>query len=213
VTQACLPGRKLEPALVGKRIDELHEAAVRWIQQREAIGKPVAEPAETNESATTEETTAPCPTAAETAADLGPWRAKVDLQSLVEPLATLTNIYGDSKEFSGWISSRKHLAAALREEMLQQRVAGRLIPRRTVERMLQSLDTAFRLILTDAPRSIATRIAPTTMVSTAAIIRDNLEQILKTAREQMLDCLSTDDVMAPLTEATPLEEVDEVAAE
>jgi hypothetical protein len=149
--------------------------------------------------------------AAELERDIGPWRAQIDLASLIEPLGTLTETYGDAPELSRWIQARKHLAAAMREEMLLARTAGRLIPRTTVERMLQSIDTAFRLILTDAPRSIATRIAPTNMAPTAAIIRDSLEQILESGRSQMLEALTGDDVMAPLTEATALD--DEVAAE
>jgi hypothetical protein len=67
--------------------------------------------------------------------------------------------------------------------------------------MLSHLDVGFRLLLTDAPRKIATRIAPNEMVTVSAIVRDAMEQILEAAKAQMLTSLAADDPLLPLAEA------------
>jgi hypothetical protein len=100
-----------------------------------------------------------------------------------------------------WIQQRKFLAAARKEEMLQARVAGRLIARSTVERMIGKMDEAFRLMLTDAPRTVATQIAPNDMARCTAVVRDALEQILTKCKDQMIMSLRADDPLAPLMEA------------
>jgi hypothetical protein len=99
------------------------------------------------------------------------------------------------------VMQRKHLAAARREEMHQARVAGRLIARTTVEHMISHLDVAFRLLLTDAPRKIATQVAPQDMTRTAALVRDTMGQALDAARGHMIASLQNDDPLAPLVEA------------
>ena len=85
--------------------------------------------------------------------------------------------------------------------MLRERVAGRLVARTTVERMIQKVDDAFRLMLTDAPRTVATQIAPNDMARCTAVVRDALEQILTKGKEQLLMSLQADDPLAPLMEA------------
>ena len=67
--------------------------------------------------------------------------------------------------------------------------------------MIQKIDDAFRLMLTDAPRTIATQIAPTDMARCTQVVRDVLEQILSKGRDQMLMSLRADDPLAPLMEA------------
>jgi hypothetical protein len=188
VSQETKPGKKLHPALIGNKINVRHPAALEWIAARDA-----AKPAD------------PVPSAAESEAELGPWRTKVDLASLEEPLTQLTEAYGDCREFEKWVSARGKLATARRQEMLQARVAGKLIARTTVERMIAQIDVAFRLLLSDAPRSIATRIAPANMAGTAAIVRDAMQQILEAGRAQMMESLDTDDPTAPLQEASAAE--------
>jgi hypothetical protein len=63
------------------------------------------------------------------------------------------------------------------------------------------VDTAFRLMLTDAPRSIATRIAPQDVAPVAALIRETISQFLATCRTQLDQSLESDDPMAALAEA------------
>jgi DNA-binding transcriptional regulator YdaS (Cro superfamily) len=206
VTQACRQGQRLYEARSGRGIDVTHDAAVRWLAVRSAASKklepqladpipPVeeAEPVEAEQSVD------------ELQHDLGPWRAQIDLASLVEPLGILTEKYGEAREFGHWVQQRKNLAAAMKEEMLQARVAGRLIARTTVERMLEKIDVAFRLLLSDAPRTIATRIDPNNMVATSAIVREQIEQILQASRAQMIESLNADDPLAPLVEASAAE--------
>jgi hypothetical protein len=216
VTQACRPGKPLYEARSGHGIDVTHEAAVRMLAakagQRQQLQRQLDDPKAPVGVELPGEPEEPEPEPVEAAQsvdeisqELGPWRAQVGLASLVEPLATLTQMYGDARVMSHWVQTRKHLAAAMREEMLLARVAGRLIARTTVDRMIEKIDSAFRLMLSDAPRTIATRIDPGNMVATSAIVRDQLEQILKACQAMMLDSLKADDPMAPLTEATAAE--------
>jgi hypothetical protein len=67
--------------------------------------------------------------------------------------------------------------------------------------MLDHIDVAFRLLLSDAPRSIATHLAPQDMTAATSRIRDVMSQILVAAREHMAASLEADDTMAPLLEA------------
>jgi hypothetical protein len=85
--------------------------------------------------------------------------------------------------------------------MLRERVAGRLIARTTVLRMIDHVDAAFRLLLTDAPRAIATRLGCADMPGAAALIRDVMGQQLDAAQSHMTAALDADDPMAPLAEA------------
>jgi len=207
VTQACRPGGILHPALVGKGVNALHEAAKAWLDRKAAepsTAAPidVAEPdVDTTDEAPKGVRPVHPPSGDEAEAALTPWRAQVDLESLVEPLSTLTERYGSSKEFSDWVKCRKTLEEALKAQMLRERVAGRLIARTTVERMVEKIDEAFRLMLSDAPRSIATRIAPHDMVNTTSVIRDAMEQILQRGKTDMVMVLQADDPLSPLMEA------------
>lgn len=207
VTQACRPGGILHPALVGKGINVLHEAAKAWLERKSAEPSTTGaiDVAATDLDSTEEPpkgvNPVPSPSANEAEPALSPWRAQVDLESLVEPLSTLTEHYGSSKEFSDWVKCRKTLEEALKAQMLRERVAGRLIARTTVERMVEKIDEAFRLMLSDAPRSIATRIAPNDMANTTAVIRDAMEQILQRGKTDMVMVLQADDPLSPLMEA------------
>jgi hypothetical protein len=128
-------------------------------------------------------------------------RGFTNLAELAEPLTVLTERYGNAKEFEGWIRGRKALEEARKAQMLRERIEGRLIARTTVVRMVDHIDTAFRLLLSDAPRAIATRIAPQDVAATAALIRDVMSQHLVACRTKMDDSLAADDPMAPLAEA------------
>jgi len=203
VTQACRPGGTLHAALNGKGINVLHEAAQAWLERKSAdvstITAAIDEAAVEHDDDTTEATTSASPTEAETT--LGPWRAQIDLQSLVEPLSTLTEKYGDSKEFAAWTKCRKTLEDALKAQRMRERVEGRLIARTTVDRMIGKIDEAFRLMLTDAPRTVATQVAPNDMARCTQVVRDALEQILWKAKDHMLMSLRADDPEADLMEA------------
>lgn len=212
VTAACRPGGFLARAVVGKGINALHPAVTTWLARKAAEREQAFAALEDGEELPTpggdeddggeggEATAGPLPSSAESEASLGPWRTQVDLATLTEPLTTLTERYGDAREMASWVKVRKLLEEARRAEMLRERVAGRLIARSTVVRMLDHLDAAFRLILTDSPRTVAIRIAPQDQARCSAIVRDALEQILDKARQQMTVALEADDPLAPLTE-------------
>lgn len=202
VSQACKPGGILHPALTdgGKGINVLHEATRAWLERKAEKRPPIkgAAPIIMTEAPPDEPDHDTTPTPEEAEAALGPWRSQVDLESLLEPLSTLTEKYGDSKEFAAWIKCRRALEEALKAQMLRERVAGRLIARTTVARLMDHVDTAFRFLLADAPRTVATRIAPNDMARTAAIIRDVMEAILDRARLGMAQSLEADNPESPL---------------
>lgn len=133
-------------------------------------------------------------------AELGP-RKWTNLAELAEPLTVLTEHYGDAREFESWIRGRKALEEARKAQMLRERLEGRLIARTTVVRMFEHLDTAFRLLLQDAPRAIATRLAPQEVATVAALVRDVMSQHLVTCRDKLDGSLASDDPLAPLAEA------------
>lgn len=218
LTKACKPDGKLRRAMVGDKIDVEHEDVVRWTTERAAraaveeqlnrVRQPP--PPTANEvtlrtlvAATTSKEEAE-PEAARSAAelerDLGPLRERIDLDSLEEPLATLTEKYGDAKEMSAWVQARKNLAAARREELQLSRVQGRLVARTTVLRMMEHLDAALRVLVSDTPRKIATMLGhhdPRILT----VVRDGLEQQIAAAKAQMQQSLLADDPLAPLQEA------------
>lgn len=124
-----------------------------------------------------------------------------DLGELEEPLTVLSEKYGNAKEFEAWLRARKALEEARKAQMLRERLEGRLIARTTVVRMFDHIDTAFRLLLSDAPRSIATRIAPQDVAAVAALVRDVMSQHLDACKGKLDNSLASDDPMAPLAEA------------
>ena len=124
-----------------------------------------------------------------------------NLAELAEPLSILTERYGDAREFEAWIRARKALEEARKAQMIRERLEGRVIARTTVVRMFEHLDAAFRLLLSDAPRSIATRIAPQDVAAVAALVRDVMSQHLIACRGKIDTSLASDDPMAPLAEA------------
>ena len=132
--------------------------------------------------------------------ELGP-REWTDLGALAEPLTVLSERYGNAKEFEGWIRARKALEEARKAQMLRERLEGRLIARTTVARMFEHVDTAFRLLLSDASRAIATRIAPQDVAATAALVRDVMSQHLDACKGKIDLSLASDDPLAPLAEA------------
>jgi hypothetical protein len=133
-------------------------------------------------------------------ADLGSHKW-TNLAELAEPLTVLTERYGDAREFESWIRGRKALEEARKAQMIRERLEGRLIARTTVVRMFEHLDTAFRLLLSDAPRAIATRIAPQDVATVSALVRDVMSQHLVACRAKIDHSLASDDPMAPLAEA------------
>lgn len=132
--------------------------------------------------------------------ELGP-REWTGLGELAEPLTVLSERYGNAKEFEGWIRARKALEEARKAQMLRERLEGRLIARTTVARMFEHIDTAFRLLLSDASRAIATRIAPQDVAPTAALVRDVMSQHLDACKGKIDLSLASDDPLAPLAEA------------
>jgi hypothetical protein len=203
VTQACQEGGRLHAACEGTSVNVLHKAARAWLFQREGLRleqlppqppEPIP-PIEVD--ADPEEPQRPVDSLE---AELGPL-LRVDLAKIAEPLTRLTERYGEVREFEGWVRSRKALEEARKAEMLRERIEGRLIARTTVNRMLEHMDVAFRLLLSDAPRAIATRIAPQEVPSVAALVRDVMSQHLKSCREHMDQSLAADDPLAPLAEA------------
>lgn len=196
VTQACHEGGRLHAACEGNSVNVLHKAARAWLFEREGLRPP--EPIPPIEvDADPEEPRRPV---ASLEAELGPGQ-QLDLGALEEPLTTLTERYGDVREFEGWVRTRKALEEARKAEMLRERIEQRLIARTTVNRMLEHVDVAFRLLLSDAPRAIATRIAPQEVAAVAALVRDVMSQHLKSCREHMDQSLAADDPLAALAEA------------
>lgn len=214
VTKACREGGRLAKACSGRGVNVLHPAARGWLAERAALarardleaaengeGIPVDDPGDPGERDDDEGDGPPTTPAAGRpgATETSTWDGK--LADLEEPLATVTEHYGTAPAFAGWIRCRKSLEEARKAEMLRERVEGRLIARTTVVRMLDHLDVAFRLLLTDAPRSIATRLGVADVAEAARVVRDVMSQHLVAARDHMTASLDADDPTAPLMEA------------
>lgn len=201
VTKACKPGGRLEPACGrGGQVNVLHPAARKWLAQREAaraLDEIPVDGADAPEADAPEPSDAP-PAPAQL---LMPWQANVDLAELEQPLTELTERYGSAEAFCNWVKSRKMLEEARKAELLRERIAGRLIARTTVVRMVDHFDAACRLLLTDAPRTIATRLGCADMTAAAALVRDVMSQQLDAALSHMIASLDADDPMMPLAEA------------
>ena len=204
VTQACREGGRLHQACDGNSVNVLHKDARRWLFEREGTRleqlPPPAEPLpDVPPIEVDEDPEEPERPVASLEAELGPGQ-RIDLAALAEPLTTLTERYGDVREFEAWVRTRKALEEARKAEMLRERIEGRLIARTTVVRMFDHIDTAFRLLLSDAPRAIATRISPQEVATVAALVRDVMGQHLKSCRDHIDQSLAADDPLAPLAE-------------
>lgn len=211
MTQSCRPGGRLAPACEGTGINALHDAARKWVAQRAALA---VELPPLSVAIPVDEAEAPPDTAEPERERERPWmpgefeplpiggqRQLSDLDALSEPLTTLTEQYGDAPAFERWVRCRKSLEEARKAEMLRARIEGRLIARTTVVRMIDHVDVAFRLLLADAPRTIATRLSAPDTAAATAMIRDVMSQALEAARDHMAAALDADDEMAPLMEA------------
>ena len=205
VTQACRPGGHLAPACEGTKVNALHEAARKWVARRAALTAelpPLSTPIAVDEPPAAEpERERPWMPGEFEPLPIGGQRQISDLDSLSEPLTTLTEQYGDAPAFERWIRCRRTLEEARKAEMLRARIEGRLIARTTVIRMVDHVDVAFRLLLADAPRTIATRLSAPDTAAATAMIRDVMSQALEAARDHMASALDADDEMAPLMEA------------
>lgn len=215
VTKACRPGGRLAAAVHGPGVNCLHPVAKRWLADRKARTAPP--PAELADAIAVDGPDAPDasdddddPPGEQRPAggpgvvpELGAWLdgGGPELAELSEPLTTLTERYGSSSAMAAWVKCRKILEEARKAEMLRERVAGRLIARTTVVRMIDHADGAFRILLSDAPRTIATRLGCTDMPRATATIRDIMSQHLAAAQSHMVASLESDDPMAPLMEA------------
>jgi len=216
VTKACRKGGRLAPAVSGKAVNALHPAARKWLTERsrksarsrpaspERRRRPEPELDAAPESIAVDAPDPPDdddePEAPPAPVEFGAW-LDADLAELADPLTELTERYGSAPAFTAWVKARKQLEEARKALMLRERVAGRLIARTTVERMIDHIDVAFRLLLTDAPRAIAIRLGCANAADAARIIRDMMGQHLTAAQTQVTAALEADDPMAPLTEA------------
>lgn len=204
VTKACRPGGHLAPACEGTKINALHEAARKWVARRAALAvelPPLSTPIAVDEAEPEPERERPWMPGEFEPLPIGGQRQISDLDALSEPLTTLTEQYGDAPAFERWIRCRRTLEEARKAEMLRARIEGRLIARTTVVRMIDHVDVAFRLLLADAPRTIATRLSAADTAAATAMIRDVMSQALEAARDHMATALDADDEMAPLMEA------------
>lgn len=230
VTKACRKGGRLAPAVKGKSVNALHPSARAWLAERasrsssrstrtssarsrrpgperapkaspelddapddapESIAVDAPDPPDDDEA---DDEAPPAPV------EFGAW-LEADLAELAEPLTELTERYGSAAAFTAWVKARKQLEEARKAEMLRERVAGRLIARTTVARMIDHIDVAFRLLLTDTPRAIAIRLGAPNTAEAARVVRDMMGQHLSAARSQLTAALDADDPMAPLMEA------------
>lgn len=217
VTKACRKGGRLAPAVSGKAVNALHPASRSWLAER--TRKSRARRAEAENTSSTRRAAPELDAAPESIAvdapdppddddddeppasiEFGAW-LEADLAELADPLTQLTERYGSAPAFTAWVKARKQLEEARKAGMLRERVAGRLIARTTVDRMIDHLDVAFRLLLTDAPRAIAIRLGCANAADAGRVIRDMMGQHLTAAQTQMAAALEADDPMAPLTEA------------
>jgi len=209
VTKACRPGGRLAAAVHGAGVNCLHPTAKRWLADRKARTAPPptdlgdAIPVDAPDAPDDDEPAGDRPAGPVAVPELGAWLdgGAPDLAELSEPLTTLTERYGSASAMAAWVKCRKTLEEARKAEMLRERVAGRVIARTTVVRMLDHADSAFRILLSDAPRTIATRLGSTDMPTATALIRDIMSQHLSAAQSHMVASLEADDPMAPLMEA------------
>lgn len=209
VTRACKEGGRLAPAVSGSGVNVLHPAATKWLAQRKAAAAAASPPTPAVDLPpeapipVDDDAVEPAPgqlTAAELELALGPEKT-IDLDELAALLNRITERFGELAAVQPHVKCRKILEEARKAEMLRQRIEGRLIARTTVIRMLDHIDVAFRLLLTDAPRTIATRLSAPDMAAATALIRDVMSQHLEAARDHMQASLAADDPMAPLAEA------------
>jgi hypothetical protein len=213
VTKACRLGGRLAAAVRGPGVNCLHASARRWLADRKglAAAPPVEladsipvdapdppDPPDDDDELPGDERPGPVPVP-----ELGAWGdgGGPDFADLSEPLTTLTERYGSAAAMNAWVKCRKTLEDARKAAMLRERIAGRLIARTTVVRMVDHVDTAFRILLAEAPRTIATRLGVADARAAVTLVRDIMSQHLGAAQNHLAASLEADDPMMPLVEA------------
>ena len=195
---ACQAGGRLASAVHGRGVDPLHPAVLEWLADRSAV-----------------ELEAPAPKVDDSAAlddeDAEASSALPQLEELAGlTLGELVARHADVRSLRWWIRAARDAEEAGRARMLRLRVQGRLIPVATVEHMIRAVDDAFKLLLSNAPTAIATRIAPTDAAAVRVVVRDLMSQQLKAARDRVDAILASDDPLSPIP--APEESI-EVSAE
>lgn len=207
VIRACRPGGRIAAAVRRGAVDVTHPAVRRWLAERDGAREAAArEAAEHGDGPEPPEPPGPEPEP-EPESDPPPtlpaaWIDDLDLGEIeATPLGELKERFGSHPALAGWFRCLKTLEETRHKRNLRERYEGKFVARSTVIRMIDHVDGAFRLILSDAPRSIATRLSLPDTAAGAALIRDLLTQTLEAAREHMAASLEGDDPVAAIMEA------------
>src|SRR5690606_22190925 len=93
------------------------------------------------------------------AAELGD-KQHIDLSAIGGmPFREVTEQYGTSEQFHGWVRARKEMAMAKRAEEQLARYKGMLIPLTLVDHIFGHIDRLHRMLLTDAAETLAGRLS------------------------------------------------------
>lgn len=156
VTQLTKEGKKLNGALVGPRLDIDSEAARRYAHENEL-----------DLTAPHKKETVPAPNSkgkkAKAAVEEGPDMPGSDTPILPlfdMTLRELTVLFGTDLRFKEWTLGRKNLAEIRKKDLEYEEAIGKVVSRQVIKAgVFEPIDQAFRRMLTDAARTIASQVS------------------------------------------------------
>jgi hypothetical protein len=216
ITKQCRPKGSLAAAAEGDRINLDHPAAQTYLAARGKAEQPARAPTKASKSSSAK-AAAPtnpvrsgkkskaAPTATRPEASVPPPprvpapKEIAELEELRLHLAPLVHRFGTARNFRDWLLSLKDIEVVVEKHLSNEEAMGRLISRELVRGQITGvLVTLCRKLLTDAPKTIARRLAghfnaSGTVEEAEVIVRENLGSHVKPVKARILTALRTAD--------------------
>ncbi len=201
VTHACEQGGQLHDALLSDgRIDSGSEAYKAWLSGK-AIDRAPTKPTKSGPSKPAAPTR---PTAKAPKAKPAPTEPQVpapkdisELEDLKASLAPLVEKFGTVTAFKDWLAAIRAIETILEKHLSNEQAMGRLISHELVQaHVTGALVTLCRKLLTDAPKTIARRLAghfasKGTVEEAERIVRENLGSQINPVKAKVVRVLRT----------------------
>jgi hypothetical protein len=212
ITKQCRKGGSLAAACEGDRINLDHPAAQAYLAARGKAEQPARAPTKASKSSSAKAAaptkparsgkksktapTGPRPEASVPPPPRVPAPKEIaELEELRLHLAPLVHRFGTARNFRDWLLSLKDIEVVVEKHLSNEEAMGRLISRELVQSHVTGMLVALsRKLLTDAPKTIARRLAAHfnaggTVEEGEVIVRVNLGSHVKPVKEKVLTTL------------------------
>jgi hypothetical protein len=190
ITQSCKPGKPLAAARVDDRIDADHVSAQAYLlTQGVGVSGSVSAPtskAKGRQSGANDPTDHVQDTDSDgSGSDDGPTDSE-DIEAFADmTLRQLVERFGTARKFKDWLEALKKIEGIREKRLANERTEGTLVARELIQvHVFGAIDSGNRRLLSDAPRTIATRVSGATKSNASleemeGIVREVISSQLK----------------------------------